>query len=101
MEATKAREVLDLDNNAPLVKIAIPHMDGCSLLYYIAPIPRVTPYTPLGRTTHGFPAYNVLRGKPIYLKDSWRVNIGQRGVFTKSRKLLIVFKSLVQSGFFA
>ena len=75
MEATKAREVLDLDNNAPLVKIAIPHMDGCSLLYYIAPIPRVTPYTPLGRTTHGFPAYNVLRGKPVYLKDSWRVNM--------------------------
>lgn len=75
MEATKAREVLDLDDNAPLVKLAIPHTDGCSLLYYIAPIPRVTPYTPPGRATRGFPAYDVSRGKPVYLKDSWRVNM--------------------------
>ena len=74
LEATQARQFLTVDNNAPLVKLAIPHTDGSSL-YYIAPISRVTPYTPPGRATRGFPAYDVSRGKLVYLKDSWRVDV--------------------------
>jgi Fungal protein kinase len=73
-EATIARQALVLDNNTPLVKLAIPHIDGSSL-YYIAPVPQVTPYTPPGRATRGFPAYDISRCMPVYMKDSWRVDM--------------------------
>lgn len=74
MEAMIARQALDLDNDVPVVKLAIPHTDG-SPLYYIAPTPQVTPYTPPGRATRGFPAYDVSRCRLVYMKDSWRVNM--------------------------
>jgi hypothetical protein len=73
-EATKARQALVLDDNAPLVKLAIPDTAG-SPLYYIAAAPRVTPYTPPGRATRGFQAYDVLGAKLVYMKDSWRVDM--------------------------
>jgi hypothetical protein len=73
-EATLARQFLELDNDTPLVKLTIPHTDG-SPLYYVASTPRVTPYTPPGRATRGFPAYDISRHTLVYMKDSWRVDI--------------------------
>ena len=73
-EAVMARQALNLDNTVPLVKLTIPDTDG-SPLYYIAASPRVTPYTPPGRATCGFPAYNVSRCMPVFMKDSWRVDV--------------------------
>ncbi|KAF8219911.1 hypothetical protein L208DRAFT_1336793 [Tricholoma matsutake] len=49
-------------------------MDG-SPLYYIAASPRVTLYTPPGCATRGFPAYDISRCVPVFMKDSWRVDI--------------------------
>lgn len=73
-EAVKARQALKLDNTVPLVKLMVPGMDN-SQLYYIAASPRVTPYTPPGRATRGFPAYDVSRCVPVFLKDSWRLDV--------------------------
>lgn len=74
VEATIARQALVLDDNTPLVKLAIPHTDGSSL-YHIAPAPQVTHYTPPGYATCGFQAYNISRRVLVYIKDSWRVNM--------------------------
>jgi hypothetical protein len=56
-EAAMARQALRLDNTVPLVKLMVPDTNGP--LHYIAASPRVGPYTPPGRATRGFPAFNV------------------------------------------
>jgi len=73
-EAVSARQALNLDNTVPLVKLMVPDKHA-SPLYYIAASPRVAPYTPPGRATRGFPAYNVSRSAPVFMKDSWRVDV--------------------------
>ena len=73
-EAVIAGQALNLDNMVPLVKLMIPDMDG-SPLYYIVASPQVTPYTPPCRATPGFPAYDVSRCVPVFMKDSWRVDV--------------------------
>jgi hypothetical protein len=80
-EAVMARQALNLDNMVPLVKLTIPDTDG-SPLYYIVASPRVTPYTPPGRATHGFPAYDVSRCMPVFMKGGWMYQIyGRRGSY--------------------
>jgi hypothetical protein len=73
-EALAAREILELDNEVPLVKLQIPDAKG-SPLYFITCVPRATPYMPPGHATHGGLAYNVLWGTSVFLKDSWRVDV--------------------------
>lgn len=73
-EAVAARQALNIDDTDPLVKFSIPGIDN-SLLYYVASAPRATLYTPPGRATRGFPAYDLLFCKPVFLKDSWRVDL--------------------------
>lgn len=90
-EETAARRALNLDNIVSLVKLTIPNTDG-SPLYYIAATPRVTPYTPPGRATRAFPAYDVLRRVPVFMKDSWRVNMP--GIWPEG----LVYKALKKAG---
>jgi hypothetical protein len=73
-EAVKARQALNLDNTVPLVKLTVPDMDS-SPIYYIVASPQVTPYTPPGHATCAFPAYNVSRCMPVFIKNSWRVDV--------------------------
>jgi hypothetical protein len=73
-EADVARQALQLDDNIPLVKLAIPVANQSSQ-YFITHAPRATLYTPPGRATRGFRAYDILRGKCVFLKDSWRINL--------------------------
>src|ERR1700678_2486232 len=87
-EAVSARRVLNLDNTVPLVKLMVPDKNA-SLLYYIAASPHVIPYTLPSCATHGFPAYNVSRCVPVFMKDSWRVavlDIWAEGQIYKSLK---------------
>lgn len=73
-EAFLARQALALHAEAPLVKLEIPAANG-SPRHFITSAPRATPYTPPGRATRGGPAYDVLRGTTVFLKDSWRVDL--------------------------
>jgi hypothetical protein len=73
-EADSARQALSLNDTDPLVKLMVPDKNA-SPLYYIAARPHVTPYTPPGRATRGFPAYDVTRHMPVFMKDSWRVDV--------------------------
>lgn len=72
-EEVLARRVLDLDKTVPLVKLSIPVEDGTR--YFVTSTPQTTPYTPPGRATRGFKAYDVLRNKMVYVKDSWRIDL--------------------------
>ena len=72
-EAIAARQVLALDKKVSLVKVEIPDADGRPT-YFITTLPRATPYTPPGRATRTFQAYDVLRRTKVFLKDSWRVD---------------------------
>ena len=73
-EATAAREALKLDDTTPLFKLEIPGIDGTSH-YFVTSTPRATLYTPPGRATRGFQAYNISQGTLVFLKDSWRVDL--------------------------
>ena len=73
-EALSTRQALGLEATVPLVKLEIPGPDG-SPHYFVTATPRATPYTPPGRTTHGFPAYYVAQNTLVFLKDSWRVDL--------------------------
>lgn len=72
-EKSVAREALQLDETVPLVKLSIP--DEYGLRYFVAPAPQATPYTPPGRATRGFKSYDILQGKVVFVKDSWRIDL--------------------------
>jgi hypothetical protein len=73
-EGLMARKALELDIAVPLIKLSIPNADG-SLLYFVTSTPEATLYTPPGRATRGFRAYDVLQGMVVFLKDSWRIDL--------------------------
>jgi hypothetical protein len=72
-EAAVARKSLGLGRTIPLVKLEIPRSDGYS--YFITPTPIATPYTPPGRATRVFTAYDIAGERNVLLKDSWRVDL--------------------------
>lgn len=74
IEADAARRALELDNIIPLVKLAIPATDGSSH-YFITSTPYATLYTPPGRATRGFRAYDSSQKTTVFLKDSWRIDL--------------------------
>jgi hypothetical protein len=73
-EERMARDALGLDRTHPLVKVSVPDADG-SLLYFVIPTPEAAPYTPPGRATRGFKAYDISREGVVYLKDTWRIDV--------------------------
>ena len=76
-EAIAARRVLAAfqpDDKAPLIKLEIPSNGGAPR-YFITPVPRATFYTPPGRATRGFHAYDISRGALCFLKDTWRIDL--------------------------
>ena len=73
MEKAMARQNLGYDKNVPLVKLSIPDLDG--LHYFITSTPEATLYTPPGRATHGFKAYDILERTVVFVKDSWRIEM--------------------------
>jgi hypothetical protein len=73
-EAVAARQALNIDDTEPLVKLSIPGINNSSL-YYVTSAPRVILYTPPGRATRGFEAYDLHFKHLVFLKDSWRIDL--------------------------
>lgn len=73
-EADLVRRVLRLDSDTPLAKLAIPVANQPSR-YFITHAPRATLYTPPGRATRGFRAYDCSQQTVVFLKDSWRIDL--------------------------
>jgi len=73
-EEERARNALDLDKTASLVRLSIPCADGNDR-YFITPTPEATLYTPPGRATRGFRAYDIARQELVFLKDSRKINL--------------------------
>jgi hypothetical protein len=69
----QARDVLDIDRSIPLFKVLVPHEGG--QYEFIVRAPDARPYTPPGRATRGFKAYDIAQRRVVFLKDSWRVNL--------------------------
>ena len=72
-EIRLARKCLDLEDNVPLVKMTVP-AEG-SERSYVAAAPKAQPYTPPGRATRGFVAYDLRRRRKVFVKDTWRVDL--------------------------
>ncbi|KAN0120535.1 hypothetical protein V8E52_004362 [Russula decolorans] len=72
-EKVAAREALQLDETVPLVKLSVPNADG--VRFFVTSAPEATLYTPPGRATRGFKAYDILQQTMVYLKDSWRIDL--------------------------
>ena len=73
-ETIIARQTLELDANVQLVKLLIP-INGALYSNFITSAPRATFYTPPGRATRGFKAYDISRATLVFVKDSWRVDL--------------------------
>jgi hypothetical protein len=73
-EALAARKALQLDKTVPLVKLLIPDADG-GPRYFVTSTPEAPLYTPPGRATRGFKAYDTLLKTAVFLKDSWRIDL--------------------------
>ena len=65
---------MGLDSTIPLVKLSVPGPDSSSL-DFVVPTPETTLYTPPGRATRGFGAYNTSRNEVAFLKDTWRIDL--------------------------
>ena len=65
-----ARQLQELNDTVPLVKLKIPRA-GHASDYFVISIPRVTPHTPPwpGHTIHVFHMYNIMKEKKVLLKD--------------------------------
>ena len=74
-EKNVARRALVLGNDIPLVKLKIPSTGGCAPRYFITTTPRAAIYSPPGRATRGFRAYDISQAAICFLKDSWRVDL--------------------------
>lgn len=72
-ESFTARTALGLERSCPLVKLSVPTAEGTS--YFITSAPEPTAYTPPGRATRGFKAYDISSKRVVYLKDSWRIDL--------------------------
>ncbi len=73
LQAKLARKALQLDSSIPLVKLSIPLDIGNAQHYFVVPTPSATLYTPPGRATRGFKAYDISHRNVVFLKDSWRI----------------------------
>jgi hypothetical protein len=84
-EELAAREALQADNDidtvskvskvspAPLFKLGVPSNGG--VRYFITNAPRSLFYTPPGRATRGFRAYDISEKTCFFLKDTWRIDL--------------------------
>lgn len=73
-EARNARKVMGLGANIPVLRLSVPAPDG-SLYYFFVPTPEAILYTPPGRATRGFSAYDPSSGELVFLKDTWRIDL--------------------------
>jgi hypothetical protein len=76
-EAAAAKRALGLDksdNTVRLFKLKIPRA-GSALSFFITQAPKAMAYTPPGRATRVFTAYDITEEKVVLLKDSWRINL--------------------------
>jgi hypothetical protein len=72
-KALAARNCLQLDKDIILAKIAVP--SPTSKWQYVIRAPKGEPYTPPGCATCSFEAYNIERGRKVFVKDMWRVDL--------------------------
>jgi hypothetical protein len=72
-EAFAVRNCLQLNKDVILAKIAVP--SPTSKRQYVIRALKGEPYTPPGCATHGFEAYNIERGRKVFVQDTWRVDL--------------------------
>jgi serine/threonine protein kinase len=68
-----ARKCLEISDDWPLLKMTVPTPN--SHREYVIRAPIANHYTPPGRATRGFVAYDIERRTKVYLKDTWRVDL--------------------------
>jgi len=72
-EVALARRWLEAVADADIIKFTVPV--GNSQREYLTCTPIATPYTPPGRATRGFVAYDLERDMKVFVKDTWRVDL--------------------------
>ena len=85
-KALAVRNCLQLDKDAILAKIAVP--SPTLKRQYVIHSPKGELYTPPGRVTCGFEVYNIERGRKVFVKDTWRVDLPGIKKEGKTYKLL-------------
>lgn len=73
VEARLARVCLKLDDDVRVVRIAVPCPGGSR--QFVTCTPTAGCYTPPGQATRGFVAYDIIRKRKVFLKDSWQVDM--------------------------
>lgn len=62
-----------LGEDTLLAKMTVPISN--SEWSYIIPVPKAQPYTPPGRATRGFVAWDLHRNRKVFIKDTWQVDL--------------------------
>ena len=76
LEATQARDILNLPPHNPLVKLAVHDAADQGIKYYIGPKPEMLRHaSPTGRCTRTFIAHDVQTGRKVFVKDTWRIDL--------------------------
>ncbi|KAF8443808.1 hypothetical protein L210DRAFT_3735437 [Boletus edulis BED1] len=73
-DASEARKCLNLPDDLLMFQTEVRSLSSDENLRFIAPAPIAPPYSPPGRATRGFVAYDPARKKNVFLKDTWRVD---------------------------
>ncbi|KIM76441.1 hypothetical protein PILCRDRAFT_77847 [Piloderma croceum F 1598] len=72
-EKRLARKCLGIDDTTVLLKMAVQTPN--SQRWYVIRAPMANHYTPPGRATRGFEAYDIERRRKVFVKDTWRVDL--------------------------
>ncbi|KIM81091.1 hypothetical protein PILCRDRAFT_9122 [Piloderma croceum F 1598] len=72
-EELAVRKCLQVDKKAILMMVAVP--TPTSQWRYVICAPKGGPYTPPGCAMHGFVAFDIERGRKVFVKDMWHVDL--------------------------
>ncbi|KAI0690803.1 hypothetical protein BC835DRAFT_161772 [Cytidiella melzeri] len=90
--AERAKEILDNQLLHPVYKVRCPNVDGSGEGVYFIGKHSVTSYSPTGRATKGYIAFNQQKLRLCFLKDYWVPNT------RRIRPELTVYKRLQETG---
>lgn len=72
-EELAARKCLQVDKKAILMMVAV--LTPTSQRRYVICAAKGGPYTPPGHATRGFVAFDIERGRKVFIKDTWHVDL--------------------------
>ena len=92
-ESEAAAKTLGLPCTTEFVQLEVP--EGAGIRTFVVPVPVAPAYTPPGRATRAFKAYDVSSRKIVFLKDTWRIDLPE--IYPEGRTYRILKEASVRN----